>query len=326
MHPSCACAPWFGNGGLVGRAQWLLVALRRLTDRILDLDTLEVLVRVAETGSLTRAAEVLGVTQQAVSARLRAAEQATGQPLAHRTASGTALTDAGRVVLGLAVPVLEASRRLEAGVAALREPAGSLVIAASQTIAELLLPGWLLTHRAATPDASVRLIAGNSADVTDLVRSGAADVGFTETPAAPIGLSSLVVDEDELVVVVAPHHPWASASAITSDDLAETPLLLREEGSGTRSTVEAWLDDAGLTLVPPAAVLETTGIIRANARAGIAPAVMSLRTVDTDLEDGALVRALLLGPPLIRPLRAIWSGRPGPAVTCLLYTSDAADE
>lgn len=127
MHPSCACAPWFGNGGLVGRAQWLLVALRRLTDRILDLDTLEVLVRVAETGSLTRAAEVLGVTQQAVSARLRAAEQATGQPLAHRTASGTALTDAGRVVLGLAVPVLEASRRLEAGVAALREPAGSLV-------------------------------------------------------------------------------------------------------------------------------------------------------------------------------------------------------
>ncbi len=141
MHPSCACAPWFGNGELVGRAQWLLVALRRLTDRTLDLDTLEVLVRVAETGSLTRAADVLGVTQQAVSARLRAAEQAIGQPLAHRTASGTALTDAGRVVLGLAVPVLEASRRLEAGVAALREPAGSLVVAASQTIAELLLPG-----------------------------------------------------------------------------------------------------------------------------------------------------------------------------------------
>ncbi len=230
MHPACACAPWFWNGELVGRAQWLLVALRRLTDRTLDLDTLEVLVRVAETVSLTRAADVLGVTQQAVSARLRAAEQAIGQPLAHRTASGTALTDAGRVVLGLAVPVLEASRRLEAGVAALREPAGSLLVAASQTIAELLLPGWLLAHRAIAPDASVRLIAGNSAAVIDLVRSGAADLGFTETPAAPPDLSSLVVDEDELVVVVAPHHPWASASGITADDLAETPLLLREEG------------------------------------------------------------------------------------------------
>lgn len=123
------------------------------------------------------------------------------------------------------------------------------------------------------------------------------------------------------MVVVAPHHPWASASGITADDLAETPLLLREEGSGTRATVEAWLDRAGLRLVAPAAVLETTGIIRANVRAGIAPAVMSLRTVDTDLEDGALVRALLLGPPLIRPLRAIWSGRPGPAVTAFLDTA-----
>ncbi|KTR23153.1 MULTISPECIES: LysR family transcriptional regulator [Curtobacterium] len=297
------------------------MALRRLTDRILDLDTLEVLVRVAETGSLTRAAEVLRVTQQAVSARLRAAEQAIGQPLAHRTASGTALTDAGRVVLGLAVPVLEASRRLEAGVVALREPAGFLVVAASQTIAELLLPGWLLAHRAAAPDASVRLIAGNSAAVIDLIRSGAADVGFTETPAAPIGLSSLVVDEDELVVVVAPHHPWASASGITADELAETPLLLREEGSGTRATVEAWLNDAGLRLVAPAAVLETTGIIRANVRAGIAPAVMSLRTVGSDLAEGALVRVPLLGSPLIRLLRAIWTGQPGPAVSAFLDTA-----
>ncbi|QCR43719.1 LysR family transcriptional regulator [Curtobacterium sp. SGAir0471] len=297
------------------------MALRRLTDRTLDLDTLEVLVRVAETGSLTRAADALGVTQQAVSARLRVAEQAIGQALALRTASGTALTDAGRVVLGLAVPVLEASRRLEAGVAALGEPAGSLVVAASQTIAELLLPGWLLAHRAAAPDASVRLIAGNSAAVLDLVRSGGADLGFTETPAAPTGISSLVVEEDELVVVVTPHHPWARASSITPGELAETPLLLREEGSGTRATVEAWLIDAGLRPVGPAAVLETTGIIRANARAGIAPAVMSLRTVSSDIADGALVRVPLLGPPLVRSLRAVWSGHQGPAVMAFLDTA-----
>jgi DNA-binding transcriptional LysR family regulator len=292
--------------------------MRRLTDRTLDLDTLEVLARVAETGSLTRAAEALRVTQQAVSARLRAAEQAIGQPLAHRTASGSVLTDAGRVVLGLAVPVLEASRRLEAGVAALREPVGSLVVAASQTIAELLLPGWLLAHRDTAPDVSVRLIAGNSATVTEMVRSGAADLGFTETPAEMPDLSSLVVTEDELVVVVAPHHRWARTPSITADDLAATPLLLREEGSGTRATVEAWAVGSGLRLSSPAAVLQTTGIIGANARAGIAPAVMSLRTVDADLAAGALVRVPLLGPPLTRPLRAIWSRPLRPAVATFL--------
>ncbi len=110
----------------------------------------------------------------------------------------------------------------------------------------------------------------------------------------------------------------ASASGITADDLAETPLLLREKGPAPAPRSRRGLDRAGLRLVVPAAVLETTGIIRANARAGIAPAVMSLRTVGSDLSDGALVRAPLLGPPLIRSLRAIWTGHPGPAVMAFL--------
>ena len=190
----------------------MLVATRRLTDRILDLDTLEVLERIAEAGSLSRAAEDLGVTQQAVSARLRVAERAIGQPLVRRSPTGSLMTDAGRLVLELAGPVLEASRRLEAGAAALRQPTGSLVLAASQTIAELLLPRWLLEFRQRTPEVSVQLIAGNSATVTELVRSGAAQLGFVETPASTATLSSDVVTEDELAVVVAPDHPWARAA------------------------------------------------------------------------------------------------------------------
>ena len=298
--------PW--NGGLVGGAQWLVVATRRLTDRTLDLDTLEVLERIAEAGSLSRAAEALGVTQQAVSARLALAERAVGQPLVHRSSSGSTMTETGRLLLGLAAPVLDASRRFAAGLAALQQPTGALVIAASQTIAELLLPGWLIEFQRREPDVTVRLVAGNSSTVTELVRTGVAHIGFVEMPADPAGVSSVVITEDELVVVVAPGHPWSGATSIDVEQLAATPLLLREEGSGTRATIEAWFREAGATPVVPAAVLETTGIVRANARAGIAPAVMSVRTVDTDLASGALVRIPLAGTPLVRPLRAIWAG------------------
>ncbi|PPH42778.1 LysR family transcriptional regulator [Rathayibacter sp. AY1C9] len=294
------------------------MATRRLTDRILDLDTLEVLERIAEAGSLSRAAEALGVTQQAVSARLRVAERAIGQPLVRRSPTGSLMTDAGRLVLELAGPVLEASRRLEAGAAALRQPTGSLVLAASQTIAELLLPRWLLEFRQRTPEVSVQLIAGNSATVTELVRSGAAQLGFVETPASTATLSSDVVTEDELAVVVAPDHPWARAASISAEDLAGTALLTREEGSGTRTTLEAWLHDAGLALTTPAAILETTAIIRANARAGIAPAVMSILTVETDLAARSLIRVPLRGPALVRPLRAIWSDRIGSSAAAFL--------
>ncbi|WP_457831326.1 LysR substrate-binding domain-containing protein, partial [Staphylococcus aureus] len=72
------------------------------------------------------------------------------------------------------------------------------------------------------------------------------------------------------------------------------------------------------SLAEPAAVLETTGIIRASARAGIAPAVMSLRTVENDLAAGALVRVPLDGPPLRRSLRAVWAGQPTAAVAAFL--------
>lgn len=228
------------------------------------------------------------------------------------------MTETGRLLLGLGGPVLEASRRLEAGLAALQQPIGSLVVAASQTIAELLLPAWLLEYRAHAPDVTVRLVAGNSAAVTDLVRSGAAHVGFVETPMTAPELTSSVIAEDELIVVVAPEHPWARAASISAAVLAGTALLLREEGSGTRATVEARLQEAGLSLVAPAAVLETTGIVRASARAGIAPAVMSIRTVEADLAAGALVRIPLDGPPLVRSLRAIWSGRAPKPVAAFL--------
>ncbi len=163
----------------------------------------------------------------------------------------------------------------------------------------------------------MRLLAGNSSAVTDLVRSGAADLGFVETPIdAPdvsrwwsLWMSSQPSSRRTIrghIFPASPRENWRH------------PPLLREEGSGTRATLEAWLADAGLHLSPPAAVLDTTGIIRANARAGIAPAVMSLRTVDGDLAGGTLVRVPLLAPPLTRPLRAMWSGRPGPAATTFL--------
>lgn len=292
---------------VLGGAQCLLVTPKRLTDRTLDLDTLEVLERVAETGSISRAASALGVTQQAVSGRVRAAELAIGQPLVRRSAAGSAMTDTGRLLLELGRPVLEASRRFEADVAALGDAPGSVVVAASQTIAELLAPSWLREFRRRAPDCTARLLADNSTAVVALVRSGDADIGFVETPSAPSGLSSTVITEDELVVVVAPDHPWATVQSISPKDLADTALLMREPGSGTRETVEAWLEKSQLALATPAAVLETTAIVRSTARAGIAPAAMSRRTVETDLAAGTLVRVELTGPPLARSLRAIWS-------------------
>ena len=273
----------------------------------MDLDTVEVLRAVARAGSISTAAAGLGVTQQAVSARLAVAERSAGTALVHRSAAGSRLTPAGLVVLELAEPMLDASDRLEAGVRALRAPTGSVTIAASQTIAEMLVPDWLVQLRVEDPEVRVRLVAGNTTEVLAEVRDGRSALGFIEGPDVPDDLGSEAIAVDELVVVVAPGHPWATTPSISAADLGRTALLVREVGSGTRAVLEHALAAAGSALSTPAGELSGAAVIRASARAGIAPAVLSRRSVQSDLDDGRLVRVPLDGRPLRRTFTAVWA-------------------
>jgi DNA-binding transcriptional LysR family regulator len=273
----------------------------------MDLDSLEVLRLIPAAGSFSVVAQRLGITQQAVSARVAALERTVGKVLVARSSSGSQLTQVGRALLELAAPVLEATDRLEVGVEALRLPDGALTVAASQTNAELLLPDWLLRLRKSRPDLSVRMLAGNSANVIDLVRCGAADIGFIEGPDTPADLRAMPVASDHLTVVVAPGHPWSQQPSVSALDLSETGLLVREEGSGTRAVLEEWLSQYGLSLHEPVAVFDTTAVIRASARSGVAPAVMSVRSVEADVDAGTLVRVPVSGPAITRSFTAIWA-------------------
>lgn len=273
----------------------------------MDLDTLEVLRAVARAGSISSAASTLGVTQQAVSARLAVAERSAGACLVHRSATGSRLTPAGLVVLELAEPLLDASDRLEAGVRALSAPTSTVTIAASQTIAETLAPDWLMQLRVDEPEVRVRLVAGNTAEVIAEVRGGGAVLGFIEGPDVPDELNSAAIAVDELVVVVTPDHPWTTAAPVTAAELGGTPLLVREVGSGTRAVLERVLRAAGHPLSAPAGELASTAAIRAGVRAGIAPAVLSRRSVQSDLDDGRLVRVPVEGHRLERMFTAVWA-------------------
>lgn len=119
-------------------------------------------------------------------------------------------------------------------------------MAASLTIAENLMPGWLVTLRDVDPDVHVELNVANSAHVIERLRGGEADLGFIEGRGAPRDLHSRAVARDRLVVVASPAHPWSrKRRPLRPVELATTPLLLREAGSGTRETLEAALAPYG---------------------------------------------------------------------------------
>ncbi len=147
----------------------------------------------------------------------------------------------------------------------------------------------------------------NSQDVLAGVRSGAYAVGFVESPGVPSGLHKAVVGRDELVVVVDPSHPWRRRRRpVTADELAATPLVVREAGSGTRTALETAL--AGHEIAAPAMALTSNAAVRVSVMSGAGPAVLSTLAVDAALRSGELHRVAVTGLDLTRPLRAVWSG------------------
>lgn len=265
-------------------------------------------------GSLTAAAEALGVSQQAVSQRMRAIEHRWTLPLFERAARGTTLTAQGILVAEWAGALLSQVDAFDHAVLALSSDAAARVrIGASLTVAEHLVPGWLVAYAAEPGAARVELTVVNSATVVDRVRSGADDLGFIETPDVPEGLAVRVIGHDEIGIVVSPRHPWARRTSVSAGELAATPLVGREPGSGTRLTLERALAAAvgADAIAEPAAELATTAGIRATIVAGGGVGALSLRAVRDDLDAGSLVRVKIDGVVVSRPLAAIWHpGRP----------------
>ncbi|AHI00797.1 LysR family transcriptional regulator [Kutzneria viridogrisea] len=274
-----------------------------------DLDSLRLLVLVAELGSLGRAAEELGIAQPSASKRLATLERRLGLALVDRTRRGSTLTEPGQVVTDWARRVLHEVDGLLTGAQALRERQDAqLRVAASLTVAEHLAPGWLGELRRSRPELHVGLRVANSDAVLDLLRRGEVDLGFVESPTVPRELASRVVAVDRLVVVVLPEHPWARRRRpVDAGELAATPLVVREPGSGTRETLDRALRRV-TARAEPLLELGSTTAVRGAVIAGAGPAVLSELAVATDLAEGRLVPVEVPGIDLRRRLRAAWPG------------------
>ncbi len=272
-----------------------------------DLRDLDLLVLVARTGSLGRAAESLGVSQPSVSRRIARLERSLRVELLRRGPRGSVLTDRGRVVVGWASTLLSGAGQFEEAVAALRQQRSvSLQVATSMTIAEHLAPTWITRLRERAPELVVSLQVHNSTDVAQAVEDGVADLGFIESPTVRSTLSRRGFGWDTLCVVVAPDHPWANrGTPLTAQELVREPLLVRESGSGTRETIDDALAALGLKATP-ALTLASNAALKSSATVGIGPAVLSELSVVEELRTSQLVRVEVEDLDLRRPLSVVW--------------------
>lgn len=279
-----------------------------LSARVPEIGALDLLLSVAKLGSLGKAAREHGISQPAAASRIRNLERLVGVVLITRSATGSRLTEQGAIIADWARRVVDAAAALDAGIFALRNRRASRIqLASSMTIAEYLLPGWLAELRRRLPDAMIGMQVTNSRAVADLVRDGTVDLGFVEGAPLPDGLHGRTVAQDELTLVVPPGHAWVRRrAAVTAPELAETPLISREAGSGTRYTLDHELDRLGFHARPaPIMELSSTTAIKAAVEAGIGPAVLSSLALVDDVAQRRLVAVPTTGLDLRRDLRMV---------------------
>lgn len=284
---------------------WTPAGSAAMTEAPPDLVSLELLCLTVRLGSVSRAAAEYGISQPSATVRLRRLERDLGLRLLERGAVGSRPTADGALVAEWAQTLLVAARELSRAAASLRmRTSPSLRIAASYTIAEYLIPGWLARFPDQPQRVSIEMEVVNSTAVLARVREGAADLGFIESPVSTVGLRHRVVGEDELVCVVGRDHPWVRRrTPVAAATLASTLLILRERGSGTRESFAAAMTRAGFGEPKTSMELGSTAAVKAAVVSGAGVSVLSRLAV---IDDERLRIVPIAGLDLSRKLRAVW--------------------
>jgi DNA-binding transcriptional LysR family regulator len=275
------------------------------------MEHLRTLVAIVEQGSLSAAARAKRISQPAITKQVQRMEAELGLALVVRGPKRqVGLTPAGERLLAFARTTLASYETLERELAALKSAErGRLSLAASTIPGEYVLPGLLAVFRAEYPQIEVQMTISDSSDVASRLLAGEADVGVIGSTIRRAGLRLERLVGDEVVLAVPPEHPFAGREKVMVEDLRDQPLILREEGSGTRRSVEAALEAAGLSLPQEnvALILGSTQAILQAVAQGLGVGFVSARASTQAQADGRLACVGLEGVDLRRDLNLAYS-------------------
>ncbi|MBM2811520.1 MAG: LysR family transcriptional regulator [Chloroflexi bacterium] len=244
---------------------------------------------VAQHKSFSRAARELKISQPAVSAQVRQFEEDLGVVLIDRVKHSVDLTDAGRTVTNYAQRIFSIADQLVESVESLRDLThGRLVVGASPTIAEYVLPPLFARFRRTHPGIELRMQVGPGRTILDCVLRNQLDMGFIGEEARARDVIVTPFAADDLVLIAAPGHPLAEADSITRDQLTDLEFVLREEPSWVRRAVDRLFAQIDVT---PRVTLElsTNGAVKQAVMANIGVSVLSHRASALELDTGRLV-------------------------------------
>jgi len=264
---------------------------------------LQVFYTVAKHLSFTKAGEQLFMTQPAVTFQVKQLEEHFNARLFERSHGRIALTPVGKLVMDYAGRILGLSEEMDTRVADLTGVVGGpLLMGASTTIAEFVLPRILGEFKVQHPHVHVHLTVGNSEMIENRVADHSLDVGLIESPShLPPVLDTTVCCEDELVVICGPGHRFAKHASLKPRELVGEPFVSRELGSGTREFTDQYMERCKVAPEDLNVVMElgSPEAIKGVVETGLGFSIMSRARVAKERKLGMLI-VIPLEPRLIR--------------------------
>lgn len=260
---------------------------------------------VCESGyNLTKAAEVLHMTQPAVSLAIKELEQYYGVHLFDRIGRRLQITDVGRHFLQYAIHISDLFSDMETG---LRDwdSKGIIRIGASITIGSQFLPSYVKAFTEVCPGIDVRATVEQSESLERKILANKLDCALIEGVAHNPNIISEAYMEDYLSVICAPNKGWSQGQVISIDDFQKQRFLLRERGSGTREVFERVITQAGIHVIPVWEALSTTAIVNAVIN-GLGIAVLPHRMILPALRQGLIHTVKVEGLSFTRNFHIIY--------------------
>ena len=270
----------------------------------LNLHLLRLFAAVARTGSFSKAADALRISQPAISKSVREFELQIGCRLLDRTSQGVRPTREGEALVRHAEALFAIEREAEEELRSLRSlDSGSLRVGASTTIATYMISEYLGAFHRAYSGIDLQLVSANTRDIADMMINHKIEIALVEGPVDDESLVSEPWQTDFMKMIVAPDHPFGMGdAAIKAKQIERETLIVRESGSGTREVVAKALYDKG---VEPRRTLEigSTEAIKQAVIAGMGVSIVSTATV---VDQVALGRLRLVELSDMRIERTLW--------------------
>lgn len=274
----------------------------------MNLRHMQIFVTVAETKSMSETARSLYMTQPAVSQTILELEEELQVKLFDRLRRKLILTEPGDIFFTYSKRTLQLIEEARKTIQDFREmTTGRLSIGTSTTVGTYLLPGIISSFRNVHPEADVCFTINNTRIIEELILNHELNIGIVEGITSSAELVKETFVDDELILICSPDHHWVQngKKSISLADIEKEPLIMREEGSGTRDVVEDGFAQQDVS-IQPNHVLNNGEAIKRMVEENVGVSFLSRVAVQEELAEGKLVEIGVEGMRFQRTFNIIY--------------------